>query len=268
VPVLGIVGGIGSGKSSVMQGLAARQRCLLIDADRIGHQVLEQPTVIEQIVERFGTGVLNQQPAAAGVQKIDRKQLARIVFAAPTEPLTTTDGRRGIGDGEAARPPRTQPLQDLEAITHPRIQAAMREQIEDAQRTEQARRQSGDRGESEQPAGGQQAHPLARWPLADDLVILLDAALLLEAGWDAECDAVVFVETADDVRCQRVTANRGWTKADWEARERSQLPLPLKQQAADVVISNNVSLAGAVDQLAFWLQGFLTGWLARERRGM
>jgi dephospho-CoA kinase len=73
-PVIGILGGIGSGKSAVAAEFA-KLGCEVIDADKIAHELLDQPEVWQQIVGLFGEGILD----SAG--KIDRKKLADIVFA-------------------------------------------------------------------------------------------------------------------------------------------------------------------------------------------
>ena len=95
LPVIGLIGGIGGGKSEVA-ALLKERGAVVIDADAVGHELLNDPGVRDQIVERFGAGVLagaggepDQPPA------IDRKALGAIVFADP----------------EARR--------DLEAILHP-----------------------------------------------------------------------------------------------------------------------------------------------------
>lgn len=101
--VIGLLGGIAAGKTTVakmLAGLGAR----VVDADVIGHRVLAEPGVRERIVARWGTGVLD----AAG--RVDRGALAQRVFKDPAE------------------------LAALEAITHPAILAEIRRQIEEARR--------------------------------------------------------------------------------------------------------------------------------------
>ena len=78
--VVGLTGGIGSGKST-FAALLAERGAVVIDADALGHQALQpgQPTW-HSIVDQFGDGVL-----AAGSMDIDRKVLGRIVFADPAK---------------------------------------------------------------------------------------------------------------------------------------------------------------------------------------
>ena len=73
-PVIGILGGIGSGKSTVAAEFA-KLGCKVIDADEIAHELLDEPTVKEKIIGIFCQPILD----TAG--KIDRKKLAKVVFA-------------------------------------------------------------------------------------------------------------------------------------------------------------------------------------------
>lgn len=99
VLVVGLTGGIGSGKSTVARMLAAKG-AVVIDADELAREVVEPGTdVFRRVVERFGPDVV----APDGT--LDRPALARIVFA----------------DAVARR--------DLERITHPAIGALMAERM-------------------------------------------------------------------------------------------------------------------------------------------
>lgn len=73
-PVIGILGGIGSGKSTVAAEFA-KLGCKVIDADVIAHELLNKPRIRKDIIGLFGEGVLG----SAG--RIDRRKLAGIVFA-------------------------------------------------------------------------------------------------------------------------------------------------------------------------------------------
>ncbi len=73
-PVVGILGGIGSGKSTVAAEFA-KLGCKVIDADKIAHELLDEPTVKEKIVSLFGPDVLDS------TEKIDHEKLAEVVFA-------------------------------------------------------------------------------------------------------------------------------------------------------------------------------------------
>jgi len=73
-PIIGILGGIGSGKSTAAAEFA-KLGCKVIDADKIAHELLGEPSVKEKVVGLFGRSILNPEG------KIDREKLAEVVFA-------------------------------------------------------------------------------------------------------------------------------------------------------------------------------------------
>jgi len=99
--ILGVLGGIASGKSAVARILAGPEG-LVIDADVLAREVLATPEVCAELARRFGPAVLD----AAG--RPDRGALAARVFASRA-------------DREA-----------LEALTHPRVRARIRAALEAA----------------------------------------------------------------------------------------------------------------------------------------
>jgi dephospho-CoA kinase len=72
-PLIGIIGGIASGKSTVASELG-KLGCAVIEADVIVRDLLAEDPVRDEIVRLFGRGVLN----AAG--QVDHKKLADVVF--------------------------------------------------------------------------------------------------------------------------------------------------------------------------------------------
>jgi dephospho-CoA kinase len=72
-PIIGILGGIGSGKSTAAAEFA-KLGCKVIDADKIAHELLDEPSVKEKVVGLFGQAILD----SAG--KIVREKLAEVVF--------------------------------------------------------------------------------------------------------------------------------------------------------------------------------------------
>jgi len=68
---------------------------------------------------------------------------------------------------------------------------------------------------------------------------VIDAPLLFEAGLDARCDAVLFVDAPLDLRDRRARRDRGWAPGELERRENSQWPLEVKRQRSDHVIVND-----------------------------
>ena len=80
-PIIGIVGGICSGKSTVANEFA-KLGCKVIDADKIAHELLQNKDVKEEIVNLFGQNILNS------TGKIEHQKLADVVFA-DTEKLSS-----------------------------------------------------------------------------------------------------------------------------------------------------------------------------------
>jgi len=80
----------------------------------------------------------------------------------------------------------------------------------------------------------QQAEALAA---AGKAAAVLDAPLLLEAGWHKLCERLVFVDVPREVRLARALA-RGWTKEEFMVREGAQDSVDQKRRRADVIIDN------------------------------
>lgn len=73
-PVIGLVGGIGSGKSAAAKEFVALG-CALIDADAIGHQLLGEPDVRDALRRQWGESIFD------GDGTVNRGRLGAKVFA-------------------------------------------------------------------------------------------------------------------------------------------------------------------------------------------
>ncbi len=101
--VVGLTGGIGSGKSTVSAMLSERS-ALVVDADVVARQVVEPGgPAYQAVVDRFGPEVLGGDGA------LDRQRLADVVFADPGA------------------------LSHLNAIVHPAVRAVMAELVAKAE---------------------------------------------------------------------------------------------------------------------------------------
>lgn len=194
-PVIGLVGGIGAGKTTAARCLAARGG-RVIDADAAGHAALSQPEVAAKLVDRWGKSVQKADGS------LDRRAIARIVFENPEE--------------RAA----------LEAAVFPFIGERCREEI----------------------AAGE-LDPTVRF-------LLLDAAVMLEAGWSEVADRIVYVDAPRELRRERVAARSGWSEADLAARESAQWSEERKQARADAVLSND----GGFERLQVQVDMLLARW--------
>jgi dephospho-CoA kinase len=193
--VVGLLGGVASGKSVVASALA-RRGALLLDADRAGHAVLRDPDVEALIHDRWGTAVLDPEG------HVYRPALAKIVFA------PTAEGARELAY--------------LESITHPRIGIKLKTEFEQ----------------------------IAAKHLAE--VVVLDAPVMLKAGWDRLCTLFIFVDAPLDVRRQRAS-ERGWSAEEFHQREAAQEPVEVKRKMASIVLDNSGTIAETESQIdRFW----------------
>jgi dephospho-CoA kinase len=198
--LVGVVGGVGSGKSAVAHWVVAHDPSIrLFDADAAGHRALTDPEIQARLRSAFGDSVVRN-----GV--VERAEIARLVF--------------GTSDEAVANRER------LNAIVHPAIEAERERMI-------------------------------AEWGREGTVsAVLIDAALLVEAGWKNRCDAVVFIDTPREIRAQRVAA-RGWPAEELERREASQWPLARKQAEADFTVRNDGALDFAGRQMYQYIQQIL-----------
>jgi len=191
IRVLGVVGGIGSGKSLVAKRLA-ELGATVIDADAVGHALLDQGPVQETLVRHFSTDILGP-PDEEGHRHVDRRALGSIVFA-----------------DEQAR-------KILEAAVHPRMRTTFERVISRL---------------------GRQVSPKPGALRLPPPVVVLDAAVLYEAGWDDLCDLVAFVDAPRKDRIKRLKDQRDWSPDELDRREAAQWPLDLKKNQAQVILKN------------------------------
>ena len=179
--VIGLTGGIGSGKSTVAQFLA-ELGAVILDADKIGHEAFKPDSGgWREVVAAFGRQIL------APDGNIDRKKLGEIVF----------------GNAES--------LSRLNQIMHPRMYDMVKAQLEEY-------RQQGMR------------------------VAVLEAPLLLEAGWTSLVDEVWVTTASESTVLKRLEGRTGLSQAESLARIRSQLPSAERARHADVAINTDCSL--------------------------
>lgn len=195
-PVIGLIGGIGAGKSTVATALVAHGG-RLVAGDPLGHEALEQPDIRARVLEVWGGRDIQLASGA-----IDRKKLGRIVFPSPVE------------------------RSRLEHIVHPYIERRIREEIVSAQ-----------------------ADPAIKY-------VVVDAAIMLEAGWNGICDKLIFVDAPQSVRLDRVRNSRGWTEQDLANREMVQMPVEMKKKQADAIVDNGGTAEATVAQVQALVQSW------------
>lgn len=76
---IGVTGGVGAGKSTVLDFLESRYGAFVIQADRVGHLVMEPgQECYEQVLELFGKEIIKKED-----KRIDRRRVSEVVFAQP-----------------------------------------------------------------------------------------------------------------------------------------------------------------------------------------
>jgi len=170
---------LGAGKSTVAR-LFKTAACELIDADKLGHQLLYRGgSVYKKIVNFFGTGILKAN------KNIDRRKLAGTVFL--HKPA----------------------LEKLNSIVHPALKKEIfRRIINSAKR-----------------------------------IIILDAALIIEAGLRGKLDKLVVVTAKRGQMLSRSGGKLAINKRQAGLRMKSQISQNEKSRFADFIIDNSGSIA-------------------------
>ncbi len=179
--VIGLTGGIGSGKSTVSQFLA-ELGAVIIDADKVGHEAFKPDTELwREVVFAFGRQVLKPNG------DIDRKKLGEMVFS------------------------NSESLSQLNQIMHPRMYDMVKAQLEDYRRQKVE-------------------------------VVVLEAPLLIEAGWTSLVDEVWVTVAPESTILRRLQGRMGLSQAEALARLRSQLSSAERLKHADIVINTDFDL--------------------------
>lgn len=182
--VIGLTGGIASGKSTVT-GFFKERDIPVIDADVLGHRTYDPGTdTFAAVVKAFGDDLV------APDGSIDRRVLGGKVFGKPDELKRLTD------------------------IVWPGIRKLASES-------------------------------LSEFEAAGNSLVVLEAAVMFEAGWEDLVDEVWVVVVEPDLAVQRLAARNGLDEAAARARIDSQLSNAERTARADVVITNN----GTLDEL-------------------
>lgn len=180
--VIGLTGGIGTGKSAAAQ-ILAELGAEVIDADKVAHEMYAPGTPgWNAVVSAFGPDIVGPE----GI--IDRKKLGAIVFADPKE-------RRR-----------------LEGILYPLVTAEIRRRIEALRSRGNVR------------------------------VVVVEAALLIEAGWHELVDQVWLVTAQPKLVLERLQQQRGMSPQEVAARQQAQTNEETKRAFAHVVVENSGTL--------------------------
>ncbi len=187
--VIGLTGGIGTGKSEV--SLILRELgATVIEADLVGHDAYRPNTPIwREVVEAFGREIL--RPTG----EIDRKRLGAMVFS----------------DSKA--------LERLNGIMHPRMAEIIKNEIS----------QLGVQGTD---------------------VVVVEAALMIEAGWDSLVDEVWVTSSPEDKIVGRLRQRNHLSDEEISRRIDSQMSFEERACHAQVIVENSGSKEELCERVA------------------
>lgn len=193
--LIGLTGGIASGKSTVSRHLA-QLGAIIIDADQIARDVVAPgKPALGEIVREFGKDMLLPDGS------LNRAALGKLVF-----------GNTAIRER-------------LNQITHPQIRADILEII------------------SRYQGGNLQGKDYL------NEVVIIDAPLLIEAGYTSIVEAVWLVAVDEETQIKRLMIRDGYTRAEAEARLKSQMSLQNKLAFANQVIDNSGTVEQTIAQV-------------------
>ena len=197
--VIGITGGVGSGKSVVMDILQKEYGAQIILADLVAHDLMEpgQQNYID-IVEAFGEEILAKD------KTIDRPALAKVVF----------------GDKDK--------LVRLNAITHPNVKKEIFRRIDAIK----------EKGEA--------------------AFVAVEAALLIEEGYQKDFDAMWYVYVDEATRIDRLKEGRGYTEEKCREIMAKQLPEEVFRKECSTVIDNHLGISETEKQIKTAVEGLLS----------
>lgn len=188
--VIGITGGVGSGKSALLHAISKEYKSRVLLADEIAH-LLKEPGQFcyAPLVELLGEDVLETNGF------IDKKKMAELIF-----------GNKAL-------------LEQVNAIVHPAVKQYILECIQEEQKK------------------------------AEIDFVFVEAALFIEAGYRDMVDSLWYIYANEQVRKERLQANRGYSLEKIQSIMEKQLQESVFREACDVVIDNSGSIESALIQV-------------------
>jgi dephospho-CoA kinase len=198
--IIGITGGVGAGKSSVLKYIKDNYNCVVVTADDIGNEVKEPgEECYERLITLLGRGILDTDG------RIDKKKMAEAIFADEDK------------------------LNAVESIIHPAVIDRIRQKA-DMERS---------RGKVD--------------------YFFIEAALLIECGFNDYVDQMWYIYASQDVRRKRLKQSRGYDDSRIDGIMNSQLTDEAFKNGSDVVIDNGGDFEDTIRQIDEGLSKIQTG---------
>lgn len=195
--VIGITGGVGSGKSEILSYIREHYPCEVVLADDLAKR-LQEPgqACYEPLITLLGSGIVGEDG------RILRPVMADKIF----------------GDSKL--------LEKINALIHPAVVAEILRLRDLAEKNEKIR------------------------------LFFVEAALLIENGFDKICDEMWYIYAGESVRRERLRASRGYSEEKITAIMAKQLPESEFRKNCQVVIDNSASLAESIRQIDQVLEAY------------
>ena len=246
IRIIGVTGGVGSGKSAVMDILAKEYKARIILADLVSHELMEPGQAgYEEVVREFGPEILKQDPSEPGDTKgcpdpqnlekkgenpservtlmppIDRKKLGAIVFSDPDK------------------------LAKLNRISHKEVKEEILRRIRNYIRDFTRDKSRSDTGFLLKDSSGESADKMTTDNSSGEkkLLIAVEAALLIGSGLESDLDSLWYIYVRDEERIRRLQESRGYTEEYAGSIISRQLSDSEFRKHCRTVIDNNGDLA-------------------------
>ncbi len=210
---IGITGGVGAGKSEILNYLQQQDGVRVMLADEIAHDLMEPGTACyREILRQFGLAQKPKTDTMSSVRVTDDSDLSECGLLQPDGRFDRAVMARVIFSDDTRR-------EKLNAIVHPAVKEYVLQECE------------------RERAAGQLSF------------LFLEAALLVEEGYSAICDELWYIHTDEQVRRQRLKASRGYSDARIDGILASQLTDAQYYAACTVVIDNNGDFSDTIRQI-------------------
>ena len=203
--VIGITGGVGAGKSTVVSILQKHYTTEYLHCDAIAHELMERGgSAHEELLSLFGEDLVN----ADGT--LNRSKLYERAF---------------LGDR----------VEELNACVHPRVRTYVEDRIASLRAAE------------------------------FDGLVLIEAALLIEAGYKDICDELWYVHAPVELRRARLKANRGYSDERVDSIMAEQATEELFFSASDFVLYNDSSQEDCEEHIVEQVEAHFCEWAAKYK---
>ena len=197
--IIGITGGIGGGKSSILNFISSHYIAEIYYADEIARELELPGTIVyDRLVSLFGEDILENDFDHV----IDKKKFAQVLYSNKAN------------------------LDKANMIIHPAVENYLIEKMRAAVKMHETE------------------------------LFFIEAALLIENGYNDIVDEMWYIYADNDTRITRLMEDRGYTKKKAISIMESQLSDKDFRDNSDVIIDNSGDLKTACDQVKARLEGF------------